>query len=72
MFVFIAENVIEDDNIVPILVKVQPVYNVQTNTGTEEDESFFTPLGKYLYFYVLKTFIKESLVCKVFLPNNFK
>ena len=72
MFVLIAENVIEDDNIVPILVKVQPVDNAEKNTGTEDDESFFTPLGKYLSFYVLKTFIKESLVCKVFLLNHFK
>ena len=60
MFVLIVDNVIEDDNIVPILVKRQPVDNVETTT--EEDESFFTPLGKYLSFYVLQTFIKENVV----------
>ena len=58
MFVLVVDNVIEDDNIVPILVK--PVDNVET--ATEEDESFFTPLGKYLSFHVLQTFIKESMV----------
>ena len=58
MFVLVVDSVIEDDNIVPILVK--PVDNVETTT--EDDESFFTPLGKYLSFHVLQTFIKESMV----------
>ena len=57
MFVLVVDSVIEDDNIVPILVK--PVDNVETTT--EDDESFFTPLGKYLSFYVLQTVIKESI-----------
>ena len=60
MFVLVVDNVIEDDNIVPNLVKGQPVDNVETTT--DGDESFFTPLGKYLSFYVLQTAIRESML----------
>ena len=56
----VVDNVIEDDNSVPNLVKGQPVDNAETTT--DGDESFFTPLGKYLSFYVLQTVIKESIV----------
>ena len=72
MFVLIVENVNEDDNIVPSLVKVQPVGNVETNTGTEDDELFFTPLGKYFTVFLKVLSKKVWCACQIILSKTIQ